>query len=54
MVSIPGEKAGEHVGMFFGYAATQDMRASSEWTRKTLGWEPARPGLIEDLANIRY
>ena len=54
LVSIPAEKAVEHFGMFFGHAATQDMPASSEWTRKTLGWEPTGPGLIEDLANMRY
>ena len=54
LVSIPAEKAVEHFGMFFGHAATQDMPASSEWTRKTLGWEPTGPRLIEDLANMRY
>jgi nucleoside-diphosphate-sugar epimerase len=53
-VSIPTEKACEHFGVFFGYAATQDMPGSSQWTRTTLGWEPAGPGLIEDLTNIRY
>jgi nucleoside-diphosphate-sugar epimerase len=54
LVSIPAEKAGEHFGPFFGYAATLDMPASSEWTRKTLGWEPTGPGLIEDLTNMKY
>ena len=54
VVSIPAEKAGEHFGMFFGHAATQDMPASSEWTRKTLGWEPTGPGLLEDLRNMNY
>jgi nucleoside-diphosphate-sugar epimerase len=54
LVSIPTEKAGEHFGMFFGHAATQDMPASSEWTRKTLGWKPTGPGLIEDLTNMKY
>ena len=54
VVSIPAEKAGEHFGMFFGHAATMDMPASSEWTRKTLGWEPTGPGLIEDLTNMKY
>ncbi len=52
-VSIPAEKAGEHFGMF-GLFAAMDMPASSEWTRKTLGWEPTGPGLIEDLANMKY
>jgi nucleoside-diphosphate-sugar epimerase len=54
VVSIPAEKAGEHFGMFIGHVATIDMPASSEWTRKTLGWDPAGPGLIEDLSNMKY
>jgi nucleoside-diphosphate-sugar epimerase len=54
LLSIPVEKAGEHFGMFFGHAATQDMPGSSEWTRKTLEWEPTGPGLIEDLTNMKY
>jgi len=54
VVSIPADKAGEHFGVFFGHAATMDMPGSSEWTRKTLGWEPTGPGLIEDLANMKY
>ena len=54
LVSIPADKAGEHFGAFFGHAATQDMPGSSDWTRKTLGWEPTGPGMIEDLANMKY
>ena len=54
VVSTLAEKATEHFGMFFGHAATQDMPASSEWTRKMLGWEPTGPGLIEDLSNMKY
>ena len=54
VVSIPVEKAGEHFGPFFGNAVTEDMPASSEWTRKTLGWDPTGPGLIEDLSNMKY
>lgn len=53
VVSIPAEKAGEHFGLF-GYFATLDMPASSEWTRKTLKWQPTGPGLIEDLENMKY
>ena len=52
-VSIPAEKVGEHFGMF-GHFAILDMPASSEWTRKTLGWEPTGCGLIEDLENMKY
>ncbi len=52
--SIPAEKAGEHFGAFFGHAASMDMPASSEWTRKALGWRPNGPGLIEDLEKMTY
>lgn len=54
VVSIPVESAAEHFGPFFGHAATMDMPASSEWTRKTLGWEPTGQGLIEDLTDKEY
>lgn len=54
VVSITAEKAGEHFGAFFGHAATMDMPAASEWTRKTLAWEPTGPGLIEDLSNMKH
>ena len=51
--SISPEKAGEHFG-WLGHFAGLDMPASSEWTRRTLGWEPTGPGLIEDLTNMKY
>ncbi len=53
VVSIDPEKAAEHFG-WFGQLAGLDMPASSEWTRKTLGWEPTGPGLIEDLTDMKY
>jgi nucleoside-diphosphate-sugar epimerase len=53
VVSIAPEKAGEHFGWLAHFAAT-DMPASSEWTRKALGWNPTGPGLIEDLKNMNY
>lgn len=52
-VSIAPEKASEHFGWFAHFAGL-DMPASSEWTRKTLGWEPTGPGLIENLTNMKY
>ena len=51
--SITPEQAGEHFG-WFAHFATLDMPASSAWTRKTLGWDPTGPGLIEDLTNMKY
>ena len=53
VVSIPAENASEHFGMF-GHFASLDMPASSDWTRRALGWEPTGPGLIEDLENMQY
>lgn len=41
------EKDG-HFG-FFSHFASADSPTSSELTRKLLGWEPVRPGLIPDL-----
>jgi nucleoside-diphosphate-sugar epimerase len=52
-VSLDPEKAAEHFG-WLAHFATLDMPASSEWTRKTLHWEPTGPGLIEDLTNMNY
>ena len=52
-VSLSPEKAAEHFGWFAHFAGL-DMPASSAWTRKTLGWEPTGPGLIEDLTNMQY
>jgi nucleoside-diphosphate-sugar epimerase len=37
------------LGMFMAF----DMLVSSAQTRKTLGWEPAGPGLIADLDQLR-
>src|SRR5580692_9837953 len=53
VVSLPPEKAQAHFGwlaMFAGF----DMPASSEQTRKHLGWNPTGPGLIADLENMQY
>jgi nucleoside-diphosphate-sugar epimerase len=53
VVSITSEQTAEHFGWFSSFTGL-DMPASSEWTRKTLGWEPTGPGLIEDLTNMQY
>jgi nucleoside-diphosphate-sugar epimerase len=53
VVSLDQDKAAEHFG-WLAHFASLDMPASSEWTRKALGWEPTGPGLIEDLTNMQY
>jgi nucleoside-diphosphate-sugar epimerase len=53
VVSIPPEKAEEHFGML-AHFVTLDMPVSSEWTRKTLGWDPRGPSMIEDLTNMKF
>ena len=53
VVSITPEEAPAHFGWLAGFAGL-DMPASSEWTRKALGWDPVGPGLIEDLRNMEY
>lgn len=42
---------------YFGFLAnlvTLDLPASNAITRQTLGWEPAQPGLLDDLDNGHY
>lgn len=53
VMSLDPEKATEHFGWLVHFASL-DMPASSDWTRKTLDWEPTGPGLIEDLTNMKY
>jgi hypothetical protein len=49
--SLPPQQVAEHFGPF-AHFATFDMPASSEWTRKRLGWEPTGPGLLRDLQHL--
>lgn len=51
--SIPGDEAAAHFGWLALFAGL-DMPASSAWTRERLGWEPAGPGLLEDLRRMDY
>lgn len=53
VVSLDQQQAAEHF-TWLAYFAALDMPASSAWTRKTIGWEPTGPGLIEDLTNMQY
>nr|WP_315298864.1 SDR family oxidoreductase [Raoultella terrigena] len=41
--------AGAHFG-WLGLFAQMDMRASGALTQRRLGWHPAHPGLLQDLA----
>jgi nucleoside-diphosphate-sugar epimerase len=52
-VSVAAEDAGEHFS-FLGPFVAMDNLTSSELTRRWLGWEPAEPGLIEDLNEGHY
>jgi nucleoside-diphosphate-sugar epimerase len=49
--SIPREEAGAHFG-WLGAFADRDAPASSELTRRRLGWRPTGPGLIVDLEGL--
>jgi nucleoside-diphosphate-sugar epimerase len=53
VVSVAREDAAAHFGWFAAFARA-DMAASSERTRKVLGWQPEGPGLLEDLAQDYY
>jgi nucleoside-diphosphate-sugar epimerase len=51
--SIEASEAAERFAFLGGFVGV-DNPVSSEMTRKVLGWEPAHPGLIEDLAHGHY
>jgi nucleoside-diphosphate-sugar epimerase len=51
--SIPAADADRHFG-FLGAFVGVDNPTSSEVTRKVLGWEPAYPGLLNDLEHGHY
>ena len=50
--SITAEEAPSHFG-FLAMFTQHDLVASSEKTRKKLGWTPTGPGLIADLDNLQ-
>jgi nucleoside-diphosphate-sugar epimerase len=55
VVSVPADVL--MVPGYFGFLAnivTQSYPASNLVTRRTLGWEPAQPGLLADLDNGHY
>jgi nucleoside-diphosphate-sugar epimerase len=53
VVSVPAGEASEHFGFLAGFLAAGNP-VSSTLTRELLGWQPAHPGLIEDLGKGRY
>src|SRR5579862_7685741 len=53
VVSLTPAEAAGHFGWLAAFAGL-DLPASSDWTRKELGWDPAGPGLIADLKKMRY
>jgi nucleoside-diphosphate-sugar epimerase len=53
VVSLSPEKAAAHFGWLAMFAGA-DLVASSEKTRKNLGWNPTGPGLIADLQRMDY
>ncbi len=53
VVSLPPEDAAGHFGWLAPFAGW-DIPASGAYTREKLGWNPAGPGLISDLENMRY
>ncbi|MFD7339203.1 SDR family oxidoreductase [Streptomyces violascens] len=53
VTSISPDAAAEHFGWLSGFLAV-DTPVSSTVTRKLLGWQPAHPGLLEDLDKGHY
>ena len=53
VASVPAGEASGHFGFLAGFLAA-DNPASSTLTRELLGWQPAHPGLIEDLDKGHY
>jgi nucleoside-diphosphate-sugar epimerase len=51
--SLSPEEAATHFGWLTMFAAA-DLAASSEITRKKMGWKPTGPGLISDLDQARF
>jgi nucleoside-diphosphate-sugar epimerase len=53
VVSVAPNEATRHFG-WFAHFASLDNPSSSERTRKLLGWQPTRAGLISDLDRPAY
>ncbi|MDQ1690307.1 MAG: hypothetical protein QOD87_415 [Pseudonocardiales bacterium] len=53
MSAFPVRRADAHFGFLAAFVST-DNPPSSALTPEPLGWEPAHPGLIDDLDRGRY
>lgn len=53
VTSIAPERAGEHFGAY-AFFAQADLPVSSMLTRQWLGWQPARPSLLQDIDQMEY
>jgi nucleoside-diphosphate-sugar epimerase len=53
VISVSPEEAGEHF-TFLAHFLALDSPVSSALTRALLDWEPAQPGLIDDLDQGHY
>jgi nucleoside-diphosphate-sugar epimerase len=53
VATIPREHATDHFG-WLGAFFSLDLAASSAVTRELLGWQPTRPGLLDDLKQGHY
>ncbi len=53
VVGLSGDDVAAHFGWFAHFAGI-DNRVTAHKTRDTLGWQPAEPGLLDDLDHPRY
>lgn len=52
-LELPAETVPQETYGPLGPIFATDQPSSSTYTRETLGWQPAHPGLLEDLENIQ-
>ena len=52
--SVPADQLQAHFGGFLSVPVRLDFPVSGLITRRALGWEPARPGLLADFDNAHY
>ena len=53
VISVPSDQAADHFG-WIGRFFAADAPVTNEITRRTYGWEPTHPGLLDDLAEGHY